>query len=385
MALFKEAVNTSAYLKAGFMGFAAGGKTRTATDLSIGLVQYMRERGLKEGKLPIYFADTETGADYITKRVADAGIELRTMKTRAFKDLLTGVKEAEGSASILIIDSVTHFWREFVETYMRRKNRSFLEFQDWNYLKQEWGRFTDMFINSALHIIICGRAGYEYDIEEKENGKKEMVKSGVKMKTENEMGYEPSLLVLMERHEDLKTHQISRVGHVLKCRFGVLDGASLSNESTRGPTFADFLPHIERLNLGGVQLGVDTSRNSDDLIMEDGTTRWHWEKKQIAIALDEIKEELIRMVPGAGAADKRAKMDALEQAFGTRSWERVESFKLEQLKTGRDRVWQMSRGHGYGQSPPPEGETGGWVAGDQPAPANQSSGLELAVDVAVGK
>jgi hypothetical protein len=165
----------------------------------------------------------------------------------------------------------------------------------------------------------------------------------------------------------------------------VLDGASRTNEATRGPTFADFLPHIERLNLGGVQLGVDTSRNSDDLILEDGTTRWHWEKKQIAIALDEIKEELCKMVPGAGAADKRAKADALETAFGTRSWERVESFKLEQLKVGRDRVWQMSRGHAYGQSPPPEGDGGGWVTGDQPAPANQSSGLELAVDVAVGK
>lgn len=396
MALFKEAVNTSAYMKAGFLGFAAGGKTRTATDLSVGLVQYMRERGLKEGNLPIFFADTETGADYVTARVREAGVGLMTAKTRAFADLLRAVKEAEGKASVLIIDSITHFWREFCETYQRRKNRSFLEFQDWNYLKQEWGRFTDMFVNSACHIIICGRAGYEYDHEEKENGKKELVKTGVKMKTEAEMGYEPSLLVLMERHEDIKTHQIMRVGHVLKCRFGVLDGASLCDESMRGPTFAHFLPHIEKLNLGGTQLGVDTSRTSDELITDDGLTRWHWEKKQTAIALDEVKEELVRMVPGAGAADKRAKADALEQAFGTRSWEKVESMKLEQIKVGRDRIWQMSRGHQYGVEPPPAataGDDGGWVTGDQqpvatgfemgaepaqPAPANAADPVAMA-------
>src|ERR1044071_3442536 len=351
MALFKKAVKTSAYLKAGYLGFAGSGKTRTASDLAIGLALLLQKRGLKCGG--ICFGDTETGSDYIEHRVQEAGLEFSTAKTRAFVDLFTMVQEAEATQSILILDSVTHFWREFCETYQRRRNRSRLEFQDWNYLKQEWGRFTDQFINSSCHIIICGRAGFEYDNEKNEDGKRELVKTGVKMKTEGEMGYEPSLLVFMERSEDIKTHVVTRVGHVLKDRFDMLDGKAICNPETRGPIFEQWLPHIERLNLGGAQMGVDTSRTSDELILEDGSNRYRYLQQQIALCLHEIKEEVAKMHPGAGAADKRAKADALEEAFGTRSWTKVESMKLDQLKIGRDRIWQMSRGHGYRVEPPP--------------------------------
>ena len=384
MALFKKAVSTSAYLKAGLMGFAGTGKTRTAAELTIGLVQYMRKRELKEGSLPVNFIDTETGSDYVEPRLREEGIELMTAKTRAFKDLLTAVRESEGHASVLIIDSITHFWREFCETYQRRKNRSRLEFQDWAALKAEWGKFTDSYINSACHIILCGRAGYEYDFVENEDGKKDLHKTGIKMKAETEMGYEPSLLVLMEREMDMQSKRVFRVGHVLKERYGVIDGKALSDEKTGGPTFAQFLPHIERLNLGGAQLGVDLSRTSDEMFADDGSTRWQYEKQQKTIALDEIREEMIKMHPGQSAADKKAKGDSLEEAFGTRSWEKVESLKLDQIKTGRDRIWQMSRGHRYGENP--VDDNGGWVAGD--APANQATGIELDTEapaVAVGK
>lgn len=367
MALFQKAVSTSAYLKGGFLGFAGSGKTRTATDVAIGLMLHLREKGLKEGQRPIYFLDTETGSDYIEHRVREAEIELYTAKTRAYADLLRAVDEAEQNGGFLIADSITHFWREFCETYQRRRNRKFLEFQDWNYLKQEWGRFTDRFINSACHIIICGRAGFDYDNEkDEETGKKELVKTGVKMKTEAETGYEPSLLVYMERHEDIRTHVVTRVGHVLKDRFDVLDGKALCDEEKRGPTFEQFLPHIQRLNLGGAHLGVDTSRTSDELIVDDGKTRWAHEREQKAICIDEIREEIAKMVPGQGAADKKEKADILEEAFGTRSWAKVEAIRdLNQLKEGRNRIWHKSRGHGYGVEPPPAGDDGGWVAGEQ--------------------
>jgi hypothetical protein len=166
MALFKKAVNSSAYLKAGLMGFAGAGKTRTASDIAIGLALYMQQRGLEQGKKPIYFLDTETGADFITERVREAGLELFTSKTRAFVDLKSAVKEAEKDASVLIIDSATHFWREFCESYQKKKNRSRLEFQDWATLKLEWGVFTDLYVNSACHIVLCGRADFEYDFFE---------------------------------------------------------------------------------------------------------------------------------------------------------------------------------------------------------------------------
>ncbi len=384
MALFKRAVNTSCYLKAGLLGFAGSGKSRTASEMAIGMVKLMRERGLKEGNRPVKFFDTETGADYVTHLFAQAGVDLDTAKSRSFVDLVDATKEAEDQGSFLIIDSITHVWREFCAAYQKRRNRTKLEFQDWATLKAEWNVFTERYINASAHIALCGRAGYEYDMEaNEETGKKELQKVGVKMKAEGEMGYEPSLLMLMETEMNMRTKVQYRVAHVLKDRFDVLDGKDLCDENAHGPTFELFLPHINLLNLGGSHLGVDTTRNSAELFAHDGTTKWRHEQQQKAIALDEVKEEITKMLPGQGAADKAAKADALERAFGTRSWAKVESMSLEQLKIGRHRIWEMSRGHMYGQDPGPKDDGGGWVTGDAPA-ANQQqpSGLELAEDPA---
>src|SRR5678815_1304176 len=380
MALFKKSVSTSAYLKAGLLGFAGAGKTRTAAELAIGLVQYMRERKLKEAERPIFFLDTETGSDYIEPRVRKTGIELFSSKTRAFVDLKASVREAEKDASVLIIDSVTHFWREFCEAYQKKKNRTRLEFQDWATLKVEWGQFTDLYVNSACHIVLCGRAGYEYDFFEGADGKKELQKTGIKMKAEGEMGYEPSLLLLMERELNLETKRQFRVAHVLKDRFGVLDGKELCSDATGGPTFEMFLPHIERLNLGGAHLGVDTTRSSADMFAHDGSTRWQYERQQKTIALDEVKEEIVKMFPGQSAADKKSKGDALEMAFGTRSWEKVESLSLEQVKEGRNRIWIASRDHGYGLEPDPEPGVQPYCDDTYPKGNGSGSGLELAYE-----
>jgi hypothetical protein len=122
-------------------------------------------------------------------------------------------------------------------------------------------------VNSPTHVILCGRAGYEYEFVENDDGKKELAKTGIKMKAEGETGFEPSLLVLMERHMDMESKKAFRVATVLKDRSTVIDGAQITN-----PTFADFIPHIKHLNLGGRQLGVDGA-TSDALIPGDDFNR----------------------------------------------------------------------------------------------------------------
>jgi hypothetical protein len=349
MSLFKKAESTSAYLKAGLLGNAGSGKTFTATQLAIGLAKLINERKLAEANRPIFFLDSETGADYITHRVKESGLELYTAKTRAFVDLLDGIRECQKSGSVLIIDSITHFWREFCDAYRRKRNRTRLEMLDWATLKQEWGAFTDLYVNSPVHIVMCGRMGYEYEHETNEDsGKKELIKTGVKMKAETETGYEPSVLVLMEREMNVKTNEVTRVASVLKERFAVIDGASFRN-----PTFQDFLPHIEMLNLGGVQLGVDTSRTSEGVFGDDGDGRWAREKRQRQIALEEVQEEIVKMIPGQSAAEKKAKGDLIEELFGTRSWTAVENKSLDTVKEARNKIWIKSRGHAYGAAPEP--------------------------------
>lgn len=327
MALFSKAEVTSAYLKAGFMGFAGSGKTFTAAVTAIGLVELMRQSRAPQGRKPIFFLDTEGGSDWVKPKIESAGIELFTAKTRAFRDLLEAVPEAEAGASLLLVDSLTHFWVELTDAYMRAKRRTRLQFEDWAFLKTEWRKFTDLFVNSSLHIVVCGRAGFEYDYStDDETGKKNLEKTGIKMKAEGEMGYEPSLLVLMERRLDMATKINRHCATVLKDRSTLLDGKEFSD-----PTFECFLPHIQCLNLGGRQLGVDTSRTSVSTIPADVRDNRATQRK---IVLAEIEDMLVLHYPGQTAVEKKTKLELLRAHFGA-SWAEIESvMPLERLRSG---------------------------------------------------
>jgi AAA domain len=187
MNLLQPAKITSAYLKMGILGFQGGGKTKTAGKTAIGLYKYMQSKGIDCTNRPVAMFDTETGSDWLIPDFHAAGVPFVVAKRRSFADLLAVVKEAEAGASVLIIDSITHPWRELCESYMRKKQRTFLQMDDWGYLKGDhgWAKFTDTFVNSKLHIIMCGRAGYEFEDYKDDNGKRQIEKIGTKMKTED--------------------------------------------------------------------------------------------------------------------------------------------------------------------------------------------------------
>lgn len=326
--IFSKAQNTQAYLKAGLMGFAGSGKTFTGTEIAIGLVRLMKEKGLSLGEKPVFFLDTETGSDWVQPKFAAAGIELFTAKTRAFADLIPAILEAEKEGAALMIDSISHFWRELTESYAKKKNRTRgLEFQDWAWLKKEWGRFTDHFVNSNLHIIMCGRAGYEYDFFENDSGKRELEKTGVRMKAETETGYEPSILVLMEREMDLDSKKVYRTAHILKDRANLIDGKSFKN-----PTFETFRPHIEFLNIGGQQLGVDTSRTSEGMISADHRPEWKMEQEQREIILEKVQALFTKHLNTQTKEGRVKLLELLEKHFGTTSWKECEGFPLDKIK-----------------------------------------------------
>lgn len=367
MPLFSEATITQAHLKAGIFGFNGSGKTRTAIEIAIGLTLLLKKRGLPQGDRPIYFLDTETGSDFVKHLVEGAGLKLFTAKTRAFSDLIPAYQEAERNASVIVTDSITHFWREFTETYAKKKNKTQLTMADWGFLKKEWGRFTDIYVNSGVHAILCGRAGFEYDNFVDDEGRKQMEKTGVKMKAEGEMGYEPSLILFMDRETDLRTNVVTRVASVLKDRFDVIDGKSFAHADTGGPKFEDFLPHIERLNLGGRHVGVDTSRTSEAMIPEHGKEEWRYRKEQAEILLDQVQALFTKHMPGRAAEEQRRKVILLERFFGQGgSWKAVETLPVEVLKRGHDALKaELEAPQAVDAAPPPMEEP--------PMPAREDS------------
>lgn len=345
MGILQPAKSGSAYLKAGIMGNAGSGKTYTATSIALGLVELMRERGLADGDKPVAFMDTETGSDWMLGRFESASVPLVVSRSRALVDLTSAIREASESCSVLIIDSITHFWTVFCDEYAERRNRTRgLEFSDWAFLKKEWRRFTDLYVNSPLHIIMCGRAGFEYDFFTNDAGKRELEKVGVKMKAENETGFEPSLLLLMEQQQALDQgdlRSISRVCKVMKDRSTRLDGRSFVN-----PTFDDFRPHIDCLSLGGVQVAIE-ARDNGQLFADDGRPRWEQVKAERAACLEEIAEVIGKHFGGQDKASKERRADLLEKHFKTRAWSRVEAMPLDAIKVARERLWLELEGVPY--------------------------------------
>lgn len=344
MKLLQPIEPTSAYLKMGLLGFQGSGKTKTATIVGKGLILHARQLKLEYAFKPAAFLDTETGVDWVKPDFEAAGIELVGKKTRSFADLIAITDEAQAECSLLIVDSLTHFWKELCDSYSKKKaaERKIptyrLQFQDWAYLKGRWSEFTDRFVNSPLHIILCGRAGYEYDYFQDDDGTKQLEKTGIKMKAEGEFGFEPSLLVQMvleQKVEGKTVAEVWREAHIVKDRSTLIDGKTFRN-----PTFSDFLPHIERLNLGGKQLGVDLTRTSEHTIAAE---KKDWSSTHRKVVLDEIQTLLLEFYPSTAVADKQAKIALLRKHFNDPEivWTKIEEMlSLLDLRYGYDSMYR---------------------------------------------
>lgn len=348
MGLLKKLGDGQGFLKAGFLGFQGAGKTYTATLLGIGTRKAFGLTG------PVAFVDTENATEYIAPLVKElTGQDLIGLRTRKFEDLLAVGKECvEAGASVLVVDSMTHFWRSLCDAYLAglneqraRRNkppRLSLEFQDWAQVKGQWARWTDFYLNSPLHLIICGRAGFEYDMQRnEETGRNELIKTGIKMKTEAEFGFEPSLLVQMavdQEPDDKGGFRQIRTATVLKDRFAVIDasvfafGKRQNHAGELEAVMNSFGPHVRMLK-PGAHSTVETKVQPLE-VSEEGDLDWARERKTRTILCEEIQGVMVSAIPGQSAEDKRRKADLLATVFGTRSWTAVETMHSEKLREG---------------------------------------------------
>ncbi len=333
MALLRPAFNQTAYLKVGIQGFEGSGKTFLACSFAMGMSKII-------GTPKVAYFDTEKGSDFWVKKFAEKGIQLDVLRSRSFADLLTVMREAEeGKYSFLIIDSITHVWRDLSESYQSKCNKKSLNMRDWMILKTEWGQFTNRYVNSKLHIVMCGRAGYQYDHDEDEDGKKEIVKSGTKMKAEGETGFEPDLLIetykvnLADVLTDVKKKKSAR-GFINRCCV-IKDRSDLMNgKIIEKPKFDDFIPIVKSLNIGGEGSTIQ-SVNSSKALFDSPETSWSERQKQKEIALEQIKEILILAeMDGTSADAKKKRTEKLIEAFGTSAWTAISNMDLDQLNTG---------------------------------------------------
>lgn len=329
------------YFKGGLYGFAGSGKTHTASVFAVGIRKQLGLNG------PIAMFDTETGVEYIAPMIRkETGHNPIGAKSRALADAIAFLSECEKvGVSVAIVDSVTHIWDEVQKSYLHQINESrkrrnlsektSVEWQDRGPLNDIWQKFTDAYLNSKLHIILCGRAANLWEMEVNKDGKKELNKVGTKMKTQSDMAYEPSFLAEMEReqlYDEKGAQKVVRTITVLKDRFRLLDGKQCQN-----PTFDFIKPHVDMLT-PGVQNAVDTSRETPLNVTDEGNIEWNSEKRNRAIFCEEIQGLLTSVWPGQGADEKRAKVEILHRLFQTRSWEAIQIMEAAKLKAGFDKM-----------------------------------------------
>lgn len=332
--ILKKAVNKMAYSKVGLYGGAGSGKTRTATEIAIGLHKHINSTK------PIVAFDTEPAFSFVLPIFQKEGIELLVAdESRALIDLMKFMDEAEKVSDIAIIDSITHVWRDAQESYLNSLNDSrkrngkkplyALEFHHWKPIKARWAEFTDRFLSSKLHVIVCGRAGsiYEYQDKDDGSGKKELITIGTRMATEKELGYEPSLLIEMILDRD--DGKLINTAIIQKDRADKLNGKEIPF-----PNYKKLKPHFDFLNIGGEHFDSMEKRDSKELFPDANESGFDMEIKNRQIWSEEISELLKKHYPSQSVDDKQKRMDLLEMFFDTRSWTAIEGMKSEILRSG---------------------------------------------------
>lgn len=337
-----------AYFKLGLFGSTGSGKTYTAALI---MAQFIKKY-CPGSQLAMF--DTEPAAGFVAPMVKEiTGKELLAVSSRSFSDLMDFTNECIEKKYVAIADSITHPWRTLCSDFLEAKKTRVksaggrtetarLSLKDWGPIKEVWGQFTEKYVFSPIHFCICGREGDMWDTVTDDEGNEEMRKTGVKMKTETEFGHEPSLLIQMRLADT--TSEKTKLGHfafVTKDRFGPLTGTISGNN----PDINFFMPHIERLNVGGNQ----AVKSEGKKVFESGSgPNWETIKAQRKAVLENIKDDLLLAFPGMTAADKTGKVNALRSAFGTSAWTEMEEdermWPLEKLEAGREKLQTIIKG-----------------------------------------
>jgi len=344
----KELNNEACFLKCGKFGFEASGKTTSAVLLAIGLHRYIKS------EKPIAFWDSETGSDF-TKHYFDyAKIKLLREKSRSLKSLSETMQEATKVSDILIIDSLTHPYKELTKAYRRKKKKGgwFISIQDWQPIKETWeNHFSTPFVNLPIHIIWCARAKNLFDeiIEQGFNGEEysKTVQTGIGVRSETESSFEPSLQVQYERvyNKENPSAKYFRQAVIVKDRFGILDGEEKQFITYRkngnldynklideNPTFEFFKPHILKLNLGGQHIGFN--QDTSETLFNGSDKDYAERMKRVNIALENIENGLVAIFPKRTDEHKANKLAVIHTLFDTRSWVDVKTRDLKDLELG---------------------------------------------------
>jgi hypothetical protein len=273
----------------GLYGPPGSGKTFTALLLAEGLAKMTGKR--------VAFIDTERGTDFYCQAVPSRAVhpeafDFDAIYTRSITETLKEVRDLDAKThSVLVLDSVTHFWEAAMAGYGGKLTKiGTIPMHAWGKIKKPYKDLMAFMLSSPMHIIICGRQKTVYEEDEETE---ELKSVGVTMRAEGETPYEPHILIRMEAIKPKKTNEVAQIiAFAEKDRTGVLSGRSFIN-----PTFETLCKPLLGL-LGDKQARIATS---DESAAQDAEALGEQDRAREAKSQEHLKKFSARIELAADA------------------------------------------------------------------------------------
>jgi hypothetical protein len=196
---FKKAERTQLYLRCALFGPSGSGKTMTALMMAKGIAEKMGA--------PFAVIDTESrSASKYSDRIA---FDVEDLKKKTVDDYIAAMDDAtKAGYNVLVIDSLSHAWRELTEEVDRIAQTSTNKnnLSPWAKVNPKQKRFIDAILNFPGHLITTMRSNTEWVIAPNKDGKSVVERVGLKPEQGKGIEFEFDLLIeLDQRHQGTVT------------------------------------------------------------------------------------------------------------------------------------------------------------------------------------
>ncbi|GHU26883.1 hypothetical protein FACS1894172_02880 [Spirochaetia bacterium] len=190
---FKKAERTQLYLRCALFGPSGSGKTMTALRMAKGIAD----------KMGVPFSVIDTEARSASKYADRFTFDVDDLAEKNIDRYIASMNECiKAGYKVLVIDSLSHAWRELTDEVDRLSQDSKNKFSPWAKVSPKQKRFIDAILNFPGHIIATMRSKTEWVIGEGKNGKAVPEKKGLAPEQGKGIEYEFDLLVEMNQwHE----------------------------------------------------------------------------------------------------------------------------------------------------------------------------------------
>jgi len=185
---FKQAERARLFLRCAIFGPSGSGKTMTALRMAKGIA----------GKLDGRIAVIDTEARSASKYADRISFDVEDLGRKTIDDYVNAMNEAaKAGYGVLVIDSLSHAWRELTEEVDRitQSSASKNSLMAWGKVSPKQKRLVEALLNYPGHVIATMRSKTEWVIGEGKNGKATAEKLGLAPEQGKGIEYEFDLLI----------------------------------------------------------------------------------------------------------------------------------------------------------------------------------------------